>query len=124
MLTAHFVKYFNPTRYATLIPCSYDIFLLLTNIYWYRATNLRIVNISSLAAVKPFETWSLYCTAKAARDMLYRVVAAEAVSADASRIKTISYAPGPCDTDMQSYIRETATYEPQRDMYINMKNEV
>ena len=31
----------------------------------------NIVNISSLAAIQPFPTWSLYCAGKAARDMFH-----------------------------------------------------
>jgi short-subunit dehydrogenase len=31
-------------------------------------SKLLIVNFSSLAALQPFDCWSLYCTGKAARD--------------------------------------------------------
>lgn len=36
-----------------------------------------VVNISSLAAIKPFEFMGLYCAEKAARDMLHAVLAKE-----------------------------------------------
>lgn len=36
-----------------------------------------IVNVSSLAAVKPFQSWGVYCAGKAARDMLMGVIAQE-----------------------------------------------
>jgi NAD(P)-dependent dehydrogenase (short-subunit alcohol dehydrogenase family) len=36
-----------------------------------------IINVSSLLAIKAFPGWSLYATAKAARDMFHAVVAEE-----------------------------------------------
>ncbi|XP_036607367.1 sepiapterin reductase-like [Trichosurus vulpecula] len=55
-----------------------------------------VVNISSLCAVKPFKSWSLYCAGKAARNMMFSVLAEEEPS-----VRVLSYAPGPLDTDMQ-----------------------
>ncbi|XP_026876383.2 sepiapterin reductase a [Electrophorus electricus] len=54
-----------------------------------------IVNISSLCAVKPFSSWVLYCSGKAARDMIFRVLAEEEPD-----LRVLNYAPGPLDTDM------------------------
>lgn len=94
-----------------------------------------IVNVSSLAAVQPFRCWSAYCTGegrlvcllsrctrrspnrgagKAARDMLHRCIATEEAEAARERgdgagaVRTLSYAPGPLDTDMQARERERA----------------
>ncbi|KAK7895807.1 hypothetical protein WMY93_021132 [Mugilogobius chulae] len=55
-----------------------------------------VINISSLCAVKPFSSWVLYCSGKAARDMVFRVLAAEEPD-----LRVLNYAPGPLDTDMQ-----------------------
>uniref|UniRef100_A0A8C6UVD0 Sepiapterin reductase n=1 Tax=Neogobius melanostomus TaxID=47308 RepID=A0A8C6UVD0_9GOBI len=55
-----------------------------------------IVNISSLCALKPFPSWVLYCAGKAARDMIFKVLAEEQPD-----LRVLSYAPGPLDTDMQ-----------------------
>lgn len=55
-----------------------------------------VVNISSLCAVKPFCSWVLYCTGKAARDMMFKVLAEEEPD-----LRVLSYAPGPVDTEMQ-----------------------
>ncbi|XP_068922695.1 sepiapterin reductase-like [Petaurus breviceps papuanus] len=60
-----------------------------------------VVNISSLCAVKPFKSWSLYCAGKAARSMLFRVLAEEEPS-----VRVLSYAPGPLDTDMHQEARQ------------------
>ena len=61
-----------------------------------------VLNVSSLAAVRPLVSMGVYCTGKAARDMLTLVVAAESALPDLPRraIKTLSYAPGPLDTEM------------------------
>ncbi|RYG48046.1 hypothetical protein EON67_07990 [archaeon] len=44
-----------------------------------------IINISSLCAIKAFATQSLYCTNKAARDMLHATIAAEEPSVRVAR---------------------------------------
>uniref|UniRef100_A0A674H312 Sepiapterin reductase n=1 Tax=Taeniopygia guttata TaxID=59729 RepID=A0A674H312_TAEGU len=59
-----------------------------------------VVNISSLCALEPFPSWALYCSGKAAREMLFRVLAREEPS-----VRVLSYAPGPLDTDMQLLAR-------------------
>ncbi|MBT6844679.1 MAG: SDR family NAD(P)-dependent oxidoreductase [Euryarchaeota archaeon] len=62
----------------------------------------RITTISSGAALRPVESWSAYCVAKAGLDMWARCLAAEGAS---SNISAISIAPGVVDTGMQSDIR-------------------
>lgn len=59
------------------------------------ASRVKIVNISSLAALQAFESWSVYCAGKAARDMFYQALAKElkVQSLDQS-IKVLNYAPG------------------------------
>lgn len=47
------------------------------------------MNISSLCAREPFPSWALYCAAKAARDMLFRVLAVEEPG-----LRVLNYAPG------------------------------
>ncbi|KAM7369411.1 hypothetical protein PAMP_013680 [Pampus punctatissimus] len=59
-----------------------------------------VVNITSLCALQPFSSWVLYCTAKAARDMMFKVLAEEEPD-----IRVLSYAPGPLDTDMHMVAR-------------------
>ena len=48
-----------------------------------------VVNISSLCALQPYKGWALYYAGKAARDMLYQVLAAEEPG-----VRVLSYAPG------------------------------
>ncbi|XP_049594545.1 sepiapterin reductase [Syngnathus scovelli] len=59
-----------------------------------------VINISSLCALKPFSSWVLYCTGKAARDMMFKVLAEEEPD-----LRVLNYAPGPLDTDMQLVAR-------------------
>ncbi|KAK5932340.1 hypothetical protein CgunFtcFv8_004053 [Champsocephalus gunnari] len=70
---------------------------------------LLINNAASLGDIAKFETftnpdealpsWVLYCTAKAARNMMFSVLAKEQ-----QHVKVLSYSPGPMDTDMQKEI--------------------
>lgn len=60
-----------------------------------------VINISSLAAVEPFPSWSLYCAGKAARDIFF-----DTFSKEEPDIRVLNYAPGPLDTDMQRQCRE------------------
>ncbi|XP_061554901.1 sepiapterin reductase-like isoform X4 [Phycodurus eques] len=64
-----------------------------------------VVNISSLCALKPFRSWVLYCTGKAARDMMFKVLAEEEPD-----LRVLNYAPGALDTDMQ-FVARTKTGE-------------
>ncbi|XP_058492504.1 sepiapterin reductase b [Solea solea] len=59
-----------------------------------------VVNISSIFALKALPSWVLYCTAKAARMMMFSVLAEEEPN-----IKVLSYSPGPMDTEMQEDIQ-------------------
>ncbi|XP_068560068.1 sepiapterin reductase b [Cebidichthys violaceus] len=58
-----------------------------------------VVNVSSIFALQPLPSWVLYCTAKAARKMMFKVLAEEQ-----PHVKVLSYSPGPMDTDMQKEI--------------------
>jgi sepiapterin reductase len=58
------------------------------------------VNVSSLAAIKPFPTIGQYSTWKAAREMYMATVGLEARGS--GKVRTLSYAPGPMVSDMTS----------------------
>ncbi|XP_077353413.1 sepiapterin reductase-like isoform X2 [Festucalex cinctus] len=47
-----------------------------------------VINISSLCALKPFCSWVLYCTGKAAREMMFKVLAEEEPD-----LRVLNYAP-------------------------------
>ncbi|CAN2388301.1 Sepiapterin reductase, partial [Pristimantis euphronides] len=77
-----------------------------------------VVNVSSLAAILPFKSWTFYCAGKAARDMMFRVLAKE----DAD-IRVLSYAPGPLDTEMHEQARTMTADSDLRQQCINRKEE-
>ncbi len=66
-----------------------------------------VINISSKAGVVPIASWSYYCTGKAARDMLLRVLAAEEPN-----LRVLNYAPGPVRTKMVADVRGGEETEP------------
>ncbi|KFP76815.1 Sepiapterin reductase, partial [Apaloderma vittatum] len=76
-----------------------------------------VVNISSLCALKPFKNWTLYCSGKASRDMMFQVLALEEPD-----IRVLNYAPGPLDTDMQLLAR-TKTRDPEIRQYFRSLQE-
>ncbi|KAJ3141020.1 hypothetical protein HDU90_007043 [Geranomyces variabilis] len=91
-----------------------------------------VVNISSLAAVQPFDCWGVYCAVKAARDMFHRTFAVEQAEDDKQEqkqhasspsLRVLNYAPGPLDTDMQTRIRDEMPQVPLRDVYVKMHEE-
>jgi len=73
------------------------------------AAKCIIVNISSLCAIKPFNTMSVYCAGKAARDMFHAVLSKEesAAASSAEDVKILNYAPGMCETEMSVELAES-----------------
>jgi benzil reductase ((S)-benzoin forming) len=66
----------------------------------------KIINISSGAAQKPYDGWSIYCATKAAIDMMTKAVAIEQDSLE-NGVKIIAIYPGVVDTEMQAQIRQS-----------------
>ena len=92
-------------------------FILLNNVFLKhfpkQSVKQRVViGISSICALQPFKSWSLYCAGKAARDMLLRTMALEDTS-----IRVLTYAPGPIDTDMQYEARSYTADDALRNMF-------
>ena len=67
---------------------------------YLRASNGRLINVSSGAAVNVTRGWSAYSAAKAGLNHLTRLLAAEE-----TEITSLSFRPGVVDTDMQAEIR-------------------
>ncbi len=85
----------------------------------------RVVNISSGAAMTPYEGWSLYCASKAGLEQFTRCVAKEQERLD-SGVLIINFNPGVMDTDMQAIIRGTSEQQfPARQRFVDLhKNQV
>ncbi|KAF0696569.1 Aste57867_12691 [Aphanomyces stellatus] len=75
------------------------------------------VDINSVAGITPFPAMGIYCVFKAARKMHFAVVAAEE-----PQVKTLGYAPGILDTDMNLDLRENPLTDPNlRDWFNNIR---
>lgn len=66
----------------------------------------QIFNISSGAAVNPYESWVMYCASKAGLDMMTRVVSKEQKELT-NGVAVVSVYPGIVDTNMQEKARNT-----------------
>jgi len=101
-------KYDNPdevTSYLTLNYTSPAVLnsVVLQNFESSKVKNMTVINISSLCGIQAFPTLGHYCSVKAARDMFFKVLAAEEGAKDrkdGNTFKVLNYAPGPIDTDM------------------------
>ena len=94
---------------------------------------VRIVNISSLCAIEPFATMSLYCAGKAARDMFHAVLAKEQTSQSheeeegtttstsnpTTQFKVLNYAPGACNTAMTDVLVDSADLDKELHQYFS-----
>ncbi|KAL9190749.1 hypothetical protein ACHAXT_000455 [Thalassiosira profunda] len=67
---------------------------------------IRIVNISSLCAIEPFNNMGTYCAGKAGRELFHSVLAKE--NKDNGRFKVLNYAPGAADTPMAAELSDFA----------------
>jgi benzil reductase ((S)-benzoin forming) len=81
-----------------------------------------LVNVSSGAATKGYDGWSLYCTSKAGLEHFIRSVANEQAR-DAHPFIAINLSPGVIDTGMQAMIRGASIEEfPDVGRFIGLKN--
>ncbi|TVZ55385.1 benzil reductase ((S)-benzoin forming) [Lutibacter sp. Hel_I_33_5] len=71
------------------------------------ACKKQIISISSGAARSAYQGWSIYCTSKAAIDMMTKTIALEQ-SELKNGIKCMAIYPGVVDTNMQTQIRNTS----------------
>ncbi len=64
----------------------------------------QIFNISSGAAINPYESWAMYCSSKAGLDMMTKVISKEQKEIT-NGVSIVSIYPGIVDTDMQAKAR-------------------
>lgn len=95
-----------------------SLICLITNVMKRLVNDQRItvVNVSSLGALEPFDTWSIYCSGKSMRNMFHRCLAHEYPSS-----RVLNYAPGPLDTDMHIEARELTPETPLKHELLEMK---
>ncbi|KAJ3270746.1 Intraflagellar transport protein 74 [Terramyces sp. JEL0728] len=82
-------------------------------------SKITVVNVSSLAAIQPFDTWGMYCATKAARNMYHRNIALEEDLLK-KQVRVLNYAPGPLDTAMQQRIRQEMPDVELKKAFTNM----
>lgn len=86
------------------------------------STPLRIVNISSGAAVHAYAGWAAYCASKAAVTMLTQVLAAE--QQERSDTSVVCVAPGIIETAMQRTIRAASpAVFPEQPKFVRLKEQ-
>ncbi|CAM1354524.1 SDR family NAD(P)-dependent oxidoreductase [Tenacibaculum insulae] len=82
--------------------------LILSNLFIKLTKTLtckkQIINISSGAAKSPYQGWVVYCTSKAAIDMMTKAIATEQFEIK-NGVKCVAIYPGVVDTNMQNKIR-------------------
>jgi benzil reductase ((S)-benzoin forming) len=82
--------------------------ILITNIFLKNAqqtnSSVLVINITSGAAVRSIEGWSVYCSAKAGLNMFTQTAALEQTELKTNH-KIIAFGPGIMDTKMQETIR-------------------
>ena len=86
--------------------------ILITNLFLKKAqastTTVHAVNITSGAASRSIEGWSVYCSAKAGLNMFTQTSALEQAAMGTNN-KIIAFSPGVMDTKMQETIRSSSS---------------
>jgi len=84
--------------------------ILITNLFLSKAqltnTKVTVINVSSGAAVRSIEGWSVYCSSKAGLNMFTQTAAIEQAEMKTNN-KIIAFSPGVMDTKMQETIRSS-----------------
>lgn len=85
--------------------------ILITNIFLNKGslagTTVHAINITSGAATRSIEGWSVYCSAKAGLNMFTQTTALELAEMKTNN-KIIAFSPGIMDTKMQETIRSSS----------------
>jgi benzil reductase ((S)-benzoin forming) len=85
--------------------------ILISNLFFNKAqstnTKIQVINVTSGAAVRPIEGWSVYCSSKAGINMFTQAAALEQVELKTNNT-IIAFSPGIMDTNMQKTIRSSS----------------
>lgn len=89
---------------------------------WLTALNderisLKIINISSGAALRPIAGWSMYCSTKAAFRMFL-----DTLSLEKPKVDLVHFDPGVMNTLMQAKIRSKESNFPDQDKFKKLKD--
>ncbi|KAJ6633764.1 Sepiapterin reductase, partial [Pseudolycoriella hygida] len=81
-------------------------------------TKKVIVNITSKCGIVPFESFALYSSGKAAREMFFKVLALEEKD-----VLVLNYSPGPIDTDMTIDVQANSCSPDIQNMFKSLRDE-
>jgi benzil reductase ((S)-benzoin forming) len=85
--------------------------ILITNLFFNKAqltnTTVQVINVTSGAAARSIEGWSVYCSSKAGLNMFTQTAALEQTEIQSNN-KIIAFSPGIMDTNMQEIIRSSS----------------
>lgn len=85
--------------------------ILITNIFLQKAvlagTTVQAINLTSNAAVRSIQGWSVYSSAKAGLNMFTQTAALEQIERNTNN-KIFAFSPGKMDTKMQDAIRSSS----------------
>jgi len=108
--TVNTIEHIEPSEISYTIQLNLVAPLVLSSLFIKSTKNWfckkQIINISSGAAVNPYESWTMYCASKAGLDMMTKVVSKEQKEIN-NGVSIVSIYPGIVDTDMQAKARNT-----------------
>lgn len=106
--TINTLEKLNPTDINHTIQVNLTAPLILSSLFIKNSKDWnckkQIFNISSGAAINPYESWSTYCSSKAGLDMMTRVISKEQKETK-NEVSIVSIYPGVVDTNMQLQVR-------------------
>ena len=103
------IKTIDENEWRQVLATNLDAPLFLSQLFYSKLINGRVLHIGSGAAYFPVAGWSAYCTSKAALSMLTRCWQIES-----EQVAFASVMPGIIDTDMQAYIREASYMDSEK----------
>ncbi|WP_369047689.1 SDR family NAD(P)-dependent oxidoreductase [Tenacibaculum sp. UWU-22] len=115
----------QPEDIAKTINLNTTIPLILSSLFIKLTSHFKctkkLINISSGAAIKPYQGWSVYCASKAALNMITQTIASEQNQLKNGVICAAIY-PGVVDTEMQEQIRQTNKKDfKNKARFVNLK---
>jgi len=115
------VGFFEEQEIADIIAVNATAPIIISNylLKHYKGHSLDFVNISSGAARRPIENWSLYCSSKAFVKMFFEVFQEE--NKENKKIRIFNVDPGVMDTAMQSFIRDA--FFPEQKKFQELQDE-
>jgi len=136
-LSSYFIRYFASNDQGTNLSSSSSLSSS------PNVSSCTVVNMSSLCAIEPFPTMSVYCTGKAARDMFHKTLAKEVEvevtkdnsidvgglespesQKDTNITRILNYAPGAIETAMTDELSSSNTLDSDiSDYFKKMKDE-